>query len=63
MSQENTDTILRDLRLQRRNVGKGLKDVLVRCKTGDSLSKTEAENEKERLEPLVDEFVEKLIIV
>ena len=54
MSQEDIDMILRDLHLQRRNIGKELKYVL-----DNGLIKTEIENERERLEPLVDGFVKK----
>ena len=45
--------------MQRRNVGKDLKDVLDKCETDNGLSKTEIENEKELLKPLVNDFVKK----
>jgi len=57
MSQEDFDTILCDLCLQRRNIRKDFNDVLDRCEMEDGLSKTEIEGDRVRLEPLVDEFV------
>ena len=59
MSQEVTESILRDLGFQKRNVENNLKGVLESCELDDGLSKAEIKNEKEWLEPLVGEFGEK----
>ena len=64
MSQKDLDTILHDLRQQRKNVkNEIIKDVLDRCETDDSLSKTGIEQENKRLKSLVDRFIKNLTIV
>ena len=58
MSEGDIQTILRDLRQQRRDVKNDIKDVLNRCESDMGLSKTEIERESERLKPSVITFVE-----
>ena len=48
MSQGETETILHELRLQRRNIGNELKAILDKCETDDGLSKEEIGNEKKK---------------
>ena len=58
MSEGDNQTILRDLRQQRIDVKNDIKDVLERCESTESLSKTKIERESERLKPSVITFVE-----
>ena len=58
MSEEDIDSTLRDLRLQRRNVVKALNDVLNRCGTDDGVSRREME-QMEKLGPFIEDFVKK----
>ena len=59
MPQGETETILRELRLLRRNFGNELKAISDKCETDEGLSKNEIENERKWLEPLLSEFVSK----
>ena len=59
ISQEVTDSILRDLRLLQWNIEIGIKDVLETCKSDEGLSKAEIKNDKEWLKPLVRAFGKK----
>ena len=59
MSQGETETILHELRLQRRIFSNELKAIWDVYTTDDGLSKEKFENEKEGLEPFQNEMVNK----
>ena len=59
MSEGDIQTILHDLRQQRRDVKNDIKDVLDRCESDEGLSKPEIEWESKRLKHSVITFVER----
>ena len=52
-TQEETELIFTELRLQKRNVGNELKVIFDKCETDDCLSKEEIKNEKKTVETFI----------
>ena len=59
MSQKDIGAVSRDLRQQGRRVINDLQNVIGKCEADEGLPKNEMEQERVRLKPLVEAFVEK----